>query len=242
MANVNKNRRRYKFQDRALFGYLEQNRRMEASVAQFFRSPCGGFVLGNQKVPYLETCNGETPVFSTTWGSLGHLLKQYQFWISVTNPVIFAWFCLKYYRSRWFCWKKLIFIQIWGITKHAARGSETSTIAETLSYTKEVTFNFRTLEVIDLIEILLLLYSRRIMCAGNESWQDYKALVSTSPVPQRLSLSSVLWTTASRGHFRINREQHKMKSPESVHKLAWSLWSLKLYCRQIEALLNNIVL
>ena len=134
MANVNKNRRRYKFQDRALFGYLEQNRRMEASVAQFFRSPCGGFVLGNQKVPYLETCNGETPVFSTTWGSLGHLLKQYQFWISVTNPVIFAWFCLKYYRSRWFCWKKLIFIQIWGITKHAARGSETSTIAETLSY------------------------------------------------------------------------------------------------------------
>ena len=135
MANVNKNRRRKKFQDRALFGYLEQNRRMEASVAQFFRSPCGGFVLGNQKVPYLETCNGETPVFSTTWGSLGHLLKQYQFWISVTNPVIFAWFCLKYYRSRWFCWKKLIFIQIWGITKHAARGSETSTIAETLSYT-----------------------------------------------------------------------------------------------------------
>ena len=136
MANVNKNRRRYKFQDRALFGYLEQNRRMEASVAQFFRSPCGGFVLGNQKVPYLETCNGETPVFSTTWGSLGHLLKQYQFWISVTNPVIFAWFCLKYYRSRWFCWKKLIFIQIWGITKHAARGSETSTIAETLSYSQ----------------------------------------------------------------------------------------------------------
>ena len=66
MANVNKNRRRLKFQDRALFGYLEQNRRMEASVAQFFRSPCGGFVLGNQKVPYLETCNGETPVFSTT--------------------------------------------------------------------------------------------------------------------------------------------------------------------------------
>ena len=85
-------------------------------------------------MPYLETCNGETPVFSTTWGSLGHLLKQYQFWISVTNPVIFAWFCLKYYRSRWFCWKKLIFIQIWGITKHAARGSETSTITETLSY------------------------------------------------------------------------------------------------------------
>ena len=66
MANVNKNRRRLKFQDRALFGYLEENRRMEASVAQFFRSPCGGFVLGTQKVPYLETCNGETPVFSTT--------------------------------------------------------------------------------------------------------------------------------------------------------------------------------
>ena len=32
MANVNKNRRRLKFQDRALFGYLEQNRRMEAFI------------------------------------------------------------------------------------------------------------------------------------------------------------------------------------------------------------------
>ena len=29
MANVNKNRSRLKFQDRALFGYLGQNRRME---------------------------------------------------------------------------------------------------------------------------------------------------------------------------------------------------------------------
>ena len=48
------------------------------------------------------------------------------------------------------------------------------------------------LEVTDLIENLFLLYSRRIICAENESLQDYEAPVSISPMLQRLSLSSVL--------------------------------------------------
>ena len=47
-------------------------------------------------------------------------------------------------------------------------------------YTREGTFNFWALEVNDLIENLL--YSRRIICAENESLQDYKAPVSISPV------------------------------------------------------------
>ena len=37
---------------------------------------------------------------------------------------------------------------------------------EEFVYTKEGTFNFGALEVTDLIEILLLLYSRRIMLQG----------------------------------------------------------------------------
>ena len=86
----------------------------------------------------------------------------------------------------------------------------------------------------DLIENLFLLYSRRIICAENESLQDYKAPVSISPMLQRLSLSSVLWTTASRDHFRINREQYKKKTPESGWKRAQSLWFSKVKYRKAQ--------
>ena len=58
--------------------------------------------------------------------------------------------------------------------------------------TEEGTFNFWALEVTDPRENMFLLYSRRIMCAQNESLQDYKAPVSVSPVSQRLSLSAGL--------------------------------------------------
>ena len=54
MANVIKNKRRKEIQDRALFGYLGQNRRMETFITYLVRSPCGGFVLRNQKMLFLE--------------------------------------------------------------------------------------------------------------------------------------------------------------------------------------------
>ena len=56
--------------------------------------------------------------------------------------------------------------------------------------TEEGTFNCWALEETDPIENLFLLYSRRIMCAENESLQEYKVTVSISPVSQRLSLST----------------------------------------------------
>ena len=59
IANVNKNRQCQKFQDRALFGCIGQNRRMESFIIHISRSPCGGLALHNQKVPYLEIFNTE---------------------------------------------------------------------------------------------------------------------------------------------------------------------------------------
>ena len=58
--------------------------------------------------------------------------------------------------------------------------------------TEEGTFNFWALEVIDLRESSLLLYFCRINWAQDRLSLNYKDPCSTSPVSQRLSLSSGL--------------------------------------------------
>ena len=63
-------------------------------------------------------------------------------------------------------------------------------------YTDEDTFNFWALEVTDLTESKLLLYFCRITWAQDRLSTIYKYPYSTSPVFQRLSLLSMLWTIA----------------------------------------------
>ena len=138
----------------------------------------------------------------------------------LTDPYLLLLDMKKVNNSCLFCWQ------------FSSMQMQTSQCTLEIVSTEEGTFNFWALEVTDLIENLFLLYSRRIICAENESLQDYKAPVSISPMLQRLSLSSVLWTTASRDHFRINREQYKKKTPESGWKRGQSLWFSKVKYRK----------
>ena len=89
--------------------------------------------------------------------------------------------------------------------------------------TGEATFNLWVLEVTGLVESKLLLY----FWAHDRLSLNYKGPCFTSPVSQRLSLSSGLWITAWRDHFRVNREQYKKKYPELCINLLglYDLWN-----------------
>ena len=108
--------------------------------------------------------------------------------------------------------------------------------------TEEGTFNFWALEVTDLKENFFCSIPGAL-CVQRMRVYRIIRLQSLLPLcPQRLSLSSELWITALREHFRINREQYKKKSPESWWKRTRSLWFSKIkYGKRARVLYSTIL-
>ena len=81
---------------------------------------------------YFFNCRQGISIWKKNKSTFWFLLRRYP-WFSVQNKSLFLGLVFLFDDFVW-RGKKTVFTPIWGISKYAAHGSETSTIAETLSY------------------------------------------------------------------------------------------------------------